>query len=245
MKRFSILLSILLLINACTKNDASSGVHADQTGKGGSMARFALLNDYLYTVDEDALNVFSIATNDKPVFLNKVFIGFQIETLFAYENNLYIGSQSGMFIYNIDDPEVPKQESAVTHFTACDPVVTDGSYAYVTLHSGSTCGSNINALQVYDVSDVQQPILLQQREMLSPKGLGLYHDYLLVCDDEVKIFDVSEPQTLHFVKSIPVSGFDVIIIEDRLLIIGEDGLYQYALHADDIENIQALSAINY
>ena len=245
MRRIFILISVILLVSACKKNDISSGVSADTTGKGGSMARFALLNDYLYTVDDDALNVFSIAANNHPVFLNKVYVGFQIETLFAYENHLYIGSQSGMFIYRVDNPEVPVQEASVAHFTACDPVVTDGNYAYVTLHSGSVCGSSVNALQVYDVSDIQQPVLLQERTMISPKGLGLYHNYLLVCDDEVKIFDVSNPGALQFVKSIPVSGFDVIIIDDHLLVVGEDGLYQYALHAGDMEHIQALSTINY
>lgn len=245
MKKILLFFVLILIIFSCFKNDSSSNESYDNIGKGGSMARFTILNNYLYTVDDGSLNVFSIVENNKPVFLNKVYIGFQIETLFAYDNNLFIGSQSGMFIYSLDNPEIPIQESSVEHFTACDPVVTDGITAYVTLHSESTCGNDLNVLEIYNVSDIQNPILLQTRNMISPKGLGLYNDYLIVCDDEVKIFDVSEPNAMTFVKSIDIQGFDVIIQNNHLIVVGENGLYQYSLDNNDIENLTYLSTIDY
>jgi len=245
MKYLSIILIFSLVVFGCSNADNSISQSAESVGKGGSMARFTILNNYLYTVDDASLNVFSIATNNNPVFLNKVYIGFQIETLFSYDNNLFIGSQSGMFIYSLENPEVPTRESAIEHFTACDPVVTDGEFAYVTLHSDSNCGNELNVLEIYDVTDIEAPVLLQTRNMISPKGLSLYHNYLLVCDDELKIFDVTEPNAMAFVKSIDINGFDVIIQNDHLIVVGEEGLYQYILNNNNIGNITYLSTINY
>lgn len=229
---------------ACDNSDSSTSPNAE-VGQGGSTARFAIVGGYLYTVDLDKLNVFSISDVNNPVLVNEVYIGFNIETLFSFESNLFIGSQSGMYIYNIDNPEVPTQQSEINHFTACDPVVTDGNYAYVTLHSDSTCGNNINSLEIYKVEDIQNPILIESRTMVQPKGLGIFNNYLIVCDDEVKIFDITNPENMVFSTSINISGFDVIIKNDKLIVVAEDGLYQYRLDSANINNIITLSVINY
>jgi hypothetical protein len=151
-----------------------------------------------------------------------------------------------MFIYSVENPETPDYESEVSHFTSCDPVVTDGEFAFVTLHSGTTCGNDLNVIQTYDVTDIQNPILLEQRNMISPKGLGLYNNYLFVCDDEIKIFDISPlPDNMSFVSSISVEAFDVIIQDNHLITIGEDKLSQYHLNPDDITDINLLSTIDF
>jgi len=243
MKYLSILVISILLIGC--SNDSDSSASEQSTGKGGSLARFTILGDYLYTVDENNLNVFSISDSNNPVFLNEVFIGFRIETLFAYNNVLFVGSQNGMFIYSLENPEVPKKEAAVEHFTSCDPVVSDGEFAYVSLHSNSICGNNTNVLEIYNVSDIQNPVLIEQRNMISPKGLGLYNDYLILCDDEVKIFNVSDAGNMTFSKSIDISGFDVIIQNNHLIVVGKNSLSQYTLDPTNIENITHLSTMNY
>ena len=238
------LIIISFLFIGCSNADSGPNAQS-KTGKGGSMARFAIVGNYLYTVDDSSLNVFSIVEDANPVFVNEVYVGFRIETLFAYNTDLFVGSESGMFIFSLENPEVPVQESSIQHFTACDPVVTDGEFAYVTLHSESTCGNNINMLEVYNVADIQNPILLHQRNMMSPKGLGLYNDYLLICDDELKIFDVTDPQNMTLASSINIVGFDVIIQNNHLIVVGAEGLYQYSLDPDNINNITHLSTISY
>ncbi len=242
--RYLSILIISIFFIGCSNDSDSSGAE-QSTGKGGSLARFTILGDYLYTVDENNLNVFSISDNNNPVFLNEVYIGFRIETLFAYNNVLFVGSESGMFIYSLENPEVPKKESSVEHFTSCDPVVTNGKYAYVSLHSNSNCGNNTNLLEIYNVTDIQNPILVEQRNMVSPKGLGLYNDYLILCDDELKIFDVSDPEKMTFSKSIDISGFDVIIQNNHLIVVGKNSLSQYTLDPTNIENITHLSTMDY
>jgi len=230
MKKYLYILLLSLATISCESDTSNSEAQAPGTdGQGGSLARFTLKGDYLYTVDDFDLNVFNVADLKDPVKVNSVPIGFNIETLFGYKDYLYIGSQNGMFIYSLENPEFPSQLSSVEHFTACDPVIANDTHAFVTLHSTVVCGNDLNVLEIYDVTNVTEPVLLNSRNLTFPKGLGLYGDFLFVCDDEIKIFDVSNPAESKLVTSIKRSAFDVIIRNDLLIAIGESGLYQYQL----------------
>jgi hypothetical protein len=239
MKKYISLLIILALTVACQSDSSEQAQAEGGDGQGGSLARFTLKGDYLYTVDNFDLNVFNVADTKDPVKVNTVPIGFDIETLFGYKEYLYVGSQNGMFIYSLENPEFPEKLSSVEHFTACDPVVANDNYAFVTLHSNTFCGNELNVLEVYDVTDLTNPVLLNSRNLTSPKGLGLYGDYLFVCDDEIKIFDVSNAAESKLVASINRSAFDLIIRNDLLIAIGESGLFQYSLAPDEEAGVKA------
>src|SRR5690606_15073202 len=49
------------------------------TGQGGSLARFKIVEDYLYAVDSHNINVFNISDLDNPQALEDVYAGFDIE----------------------------------------------------------------------------------------------------------------------------------------------------------------------
>jgi len=245
MKKTLYIITALILFSCSSDSSLNGSESSNFIGQGGSLASFTIVGDYLYTVDDTSLNVFSITNIENPVKVNDVSIGFRIETLFSYKQYLYIGSVDGMFIYSIDNPEEPQYKSEVQHFTACDPVVANSTHAYVTLHSNTDCGNDTNLLEIYDVSDVLNPVLISSRNLTNPIGLGLYNDYLFVCDDEVKIFDVSNPEVSQLVTTINKDVFDVIIKDNLLILIGENGLYQYSLDENNIESITQLSAISF
>ncbi|NBL64530.1 hypothetical protein GV828_04865 [Flavobacterium sp. NST-5] len=223
--------------------DSDSNSRID--GVGGSLAIFALSGNYLYTVDESKLNVFSLLNQNEPVKVNDIPIGWNIETLFANGDKLYIGSRNGMFIYSIANPENPVKLSEAQHFTACDPVVANDTHSFVTLHSNTNCGNNLNVLMVYETTDATNPQLIHQRNLVSPKGLGLYDNYLFVCDDVIKIFDVRNPENPVLVKSLNVQAFDVIITGNNLFTIGENDLQRFSLNPSDVNDIEHLSQINF
>lgn len=240
MKNFLYIFPLIAVFYSCqSDSSANEALAPTSDGQGGSFARFALKDDYLYTVDAFDLNVFNISDTEDPVAVNKVSIGFAIETLFSYKDYLYIGSETGMFIYGLENPEFPEKLSSVQHFTACDPVIANDTHAFVTLHSNSFCGNDINVLEIYDVTDVTEPVLLNSRNLSFPRGLGLYGNYLFVCDDEIKVFDVSIPEESTLVTSISRNAFDVIIRNDLLIAIGESGLYQYSLAPDEDNGVVA------
>lgn len=64
-------------------NDAVAFNSADggNTGTGGSMARFNIGGDFLYTVGRSDLQVFDISNLSNPQKLNSHHVGWQIETI--------------------------------------------------------------------------------------------------------------------------------------------------------------------
>jgi hypothetical protein len=243
MKHLKVLLLVFILMGCSNDGDNSTPNSSD--GTGGSLAIFALKENYLYTVDNAKLNIFSLVNTSQPSKVNEINIGFNIETLFSYGTYLFIGSRNGMFIYSLENPENPVKLSSAQHFTACDPVISNGTHSFVTLHSNTRCGNNINVLQIYNTANPSNPILVHQRNLIHPKGLGLYHNYLMVCDDDLKIFDIQNPNEPILVKAINKDCFDVIIKGDDLYAIGENGLYRYLLNQNNITNVILKSEITF
>jgi hypothetical protein len=230
-------------------NQVASNITATANGNfgtGGSMARFTLYDNYLYTVNNYTLKLFNISTPTAPSQENEINIGWNIETIFPYEGKLFIGSRTGMYIYSLSNPSNPKYISQFRHSSSCDPVVVEGDYAYVTLRAGNLCGDSESQLDVIDISDIQKPTFLKSYPMVEPYGLGIDDSVLFVCDGNagLKIYNASDPLKISQNKLAEYSNintFDVIPLGNVLLLIGADGLYQYDY--SDLENITQLSFI--
>jgi hypothetical protein len=216
-------------------------------GIGGSMARFTIVNQTLYTVGTSRLNVFDIFTPGNPVKLNTVEINWGIETIFPYKNNIFIGANNGMHIYDVSDPSAPQYVSTFAHVRSCDPVVVNDSIAFVTLRSGTTCEGFSNQLDIIDIKNLANPLLIKSYPMLNPHGLGLDSATLFICEGSfgLKVYDASDIYNIdqHQLKFIEnVYAFDVIPYNKILLLTGEDGLYQYDY--TNISDIKLLSQIS-
>ena len=215
-------------------------------GKSGSMARFKIIDNYLYVIGATDLTLFDIGfiSKDKlPVKIKTIEIGRDIETVFKLNSNLFIGSRSGMFIYDVSDPLFPKFTSSFVHFKACDPVVADENYAYVTLRAGSQCGTTLESqLQIIDIKNIKKPKLLVTYPLENPYGLGVHKDFLFICDgtNGLQVFDKSDPTNLkqlaHFKD---IESYDVIPLSKSLLMIGDNSLVQYEFA--DQKNLNLLS----
>lgn len=236
------LLTFFVLLSCSTDSNSTAG---NSDGQGGSLAIFALKNNYLYSVDVATLNVFSLLNEQQPVKVNSIQIGFDIETIFSMDDYLFIGSRSGMFIYSIADPENPIKLSQVQHFTACDPVVANATHSFVTLNSNRFCGNNTNILQIYNTTKLSKPLLVHSRNLVAPKGLALYNNYLFVCDDVIKIFNITDPVEPVLAANIDRECFDLIIRGNQLFAIGNSGLYRYELNPSDITDIKFKSQVTF
>jgi len=231
-----------------TSNSQNSG--SNDVGIGGSLARFTIANNHLYTVDNNDLHLFDLGNEGTPQVGETLNIGWGIETIFPYDNKLFIGSQNGMEIYDIETPSAPNRLGGYSHFTSCDPVFVKDNYAYVTLRSGTTCnGSTINQLDLLDISNITNPRLLESFDMDNPHGLSIDGDNLFLCEGEhgLKVFDIEDPEELdrnriEYLKSI--HAVDVISVpgeSNTLLVIGNDGLHQY--NYDNPNRLRLLSTI--
>lgn len=224
----------------------SSGVSNSGIGVGGSMARFTLYDEVLYLIDNSNIKIFNVQNSANPLFIKDMYINWGIETLFPYEDKLFIGSTSGMMVYSLTNPLEPKFISNFSHLTACDPVVVEGNYAYVTLRGGNLCGAVSSQLDVINISNIESPQLVKVYPMDEPNGLGIDSNTLFVCDGNsgLKIYNASDPYKIseNLLVAYPeINAFDVIPLGRVLVMIGIDGLYQYDY--SNVNNIQQLSHI--
>ncbi len=230
---------ILLSATAGNPGTGSSGI-------SGSITRFAISGDYLYVYDQGKLSPIDISNPQFPVAVSPLLVQANVETLFPHENYLFMGTTTGMLIYSLANPEVPAYLSGVSHMRACDPVVVQDNYAYVTVRSNSFCGGSINQLQVIDISNIQSPVLKKTFEMKSPHGLGIDGQTLFICDGDagLKIYDASQPEESgnHLVEKYgKIKAIDVIPFNNTAIVIGENGIFQYDY--SNRKNITLLSEI--
>jgi hypothetical protein len=213
---------------------SQSPIPSTGSGTGGSSARFTIVNDRLYAVTQSEMKLFSLKNPSKPTNDGSVNLGFGIETIFPYKNMLFLGTTTGVQIWDNKVPSAPKYISRLDHARACDPVVVENDIAYVTLRSVSNfgvCGAALaNQLDVIDVSNPASPILKKVYPMESPYGLGIDNKKLFICEGKkgLKTFDATNildiKQLQHFKD---MDAYDVIPLNKNLMMIGKDGLYQY------------------
>lgn len=202
----------------------------DQSGQGGSLARFMIVDKYLYCIDLSSLVVFSIADSGKPIFKERVYIGWDIETIFNKDSLLFIGGRNGMYVYTISNPEKPKQLSQFTHSRGCDPVVVDDTVAYVTIRDGNSCGVGSNQLLIIGVGNVLKPVLLSTYQCSNPYGLAVNNKHLYLCDGTqgLKIFDMKNFVTLEQKTVVQeIIPHDVIIHNGILYVIADNKVSLY------------------
>ncbi|MDT0641306.1 hypothetical protein RM553_00545 [Zunongwangia sp. F363] len=232
---------IVFFDNAAEVSYSSGG---GNSGTGGSMARFKIVSDYLYAVDQQSIMVFDISSLTDPQKLSEEYVGWDIETIFNEKDHLYLGSTTGMYIYSIEDPEKPAFVSRVQHVMGCDPVVVKDDIAYVTIRGGNWCGQEESELVLIDVSDKAAPQTLGAYVMENPYGLGVREDKLFVCDGTagLKVYDLTNTPDLvladHFQD---VNTYDVIPLEDVLLMIGDNILNQYNYKNNEVNLISSFS----
>lgn len=229
---------MLMMAAGDMSNKANSGV----PGISGSMARFTIVNDYLYTVGYSELSSFNISNPLSPSLVKKNDIGWNIETIYPFKDKLFIGSSSGIFIYSVANPSSPGKLGQFSHVRSCDPVIADDNYAYVTLRSGTICEGFTNQLEVLNVANPLSPSLVKTYSMTNPHGLSKDGNLLFICDgdDGVKVYDAADVTALRLKNTIQLKGtYDVIAFNKKAIIVTNDGLYQY--DCTDVNNIKLLS----
>jgi hypothetical protein len=220
------LFAVLLSLSCSKSNDASLGRNG--AGKAGSLARFALVGDHMYAVTLTDLKILDIVAEDNPIYKGTFYIGADIETIFPLEKTLFIGSETGMSMFDVNEPLNPKRISRYTHIRSCDPVVANDKLAFVTLSTNSTsCSRGVNQLDIVDIQDKEQPKLLRTYTMVKPLGMSLSNNDLFVCDDVVKWFDISRGSELVAKGIINERANDAIVNGNILMLVGENGLSQY------------------
>jgi hypothetical protein len=117
---------------------------------------------------------------------------------------------------------------------SCDPVLPNGSFAYVTLRSTNQdgCTGEENSLTVVDISNIHDPDDVMIVPMNSPYGMCIQNNNLFVGEgtNGISIFNITTPSAPVVEMSFPYEIYDVMPhpnAADRILTAGPEGLSQY------------------
>lgn len=239
MKKIILLSLSIILLGACD-GEISDSTNLPGTGQGGSLARFAISDDFMFAVNGQSLKVFSLSDPENPRLLSSSNIGVNVETIFLRDSaTMFIGSTDGMFIYDISNAPAISHLSTYRHVTSCDPVVANQNYAYVTLRSSvnsNACARGVNQLDILDISDLRMPQEVNSISMQHPIGLGLYGDTLLVCDGGVKVFSTVDPRNPYLITTQPeIDAVDIIPYGKQMIISTTTGFEQYEYHKGELK----------
>jgi len=186
-----LIIAFVILLQSCSKSNDSASLSNSSSGNstGGSMARFTLVGNYLYTINSQTLKTFNVSNPASPVLENTVSVGPAIETIFPFKGNLYIGSTTTLYVYSLNNPGKPAALSATSYqlpFRGGDPVVTNDSLAYSSIRNTSGVGS---LLYVSDVKNPQATRVLNQIPFSATTyGLGLADTALYICGHRAGLF---------------------------------------------------------
>lgn len=238
MKKILPLFLLLSLIWSCDKTgaDATSAMAAaGGNGSGGSLARFTLFGNFLYTVDKQSLRVYDVSNPAQPVFRRTVPVGFDVETIYPFKDKLFIGSTTVVHIFDITDPAAPqKLAEAISPevMRRCDPVVAKDTVAFATLRTDGPCGGTQSILAVYDIKDATKPKQRGSAPVNAPYGLGYSDNALYVCSatEGLVVFDISAAYTPVRKRQVLAGNsrfIDVIPYGNVLVCWLHDGLALY------------------
>jgi hypothetical protein len=243
MKKIGFIISAMALMLLCNCANEDAGVDTVNlgpgTGVGGSSARFSIVGNYMYILGSSKLRVIDLTDAAQPEEVSESAIPDILETIYNDGENLFIGAQNGMYVYSLADPLNPKYISRFTHQTACDPVITNGHIAYLTIRNGQSCRWNtLNRLIAVDISDLENPIQSFSIAMENPRGLAIYNGSLYVGEGSrgLKKFDLTNPYKPAldtFYRSIPCN--DLIGLPTKLLITESNGVSQFELENDSLK----------
>lgn len=252
---FSILSMVLLF--SCASDGDAVAPQGSETGVGGSYARFMVVGDFMYIVDNTTIKTFNIENEADPNLVDAQDIAEGIETIFNLGDRLFIGSSTGLYLYTIAVDGIPQRQGEFLYSNfnfpifPCDPVVANDTYAYVTLNTTAEverCRRTeqvlVNQLNIFNVEDIQNPSLVATYDMYNPKGVGLDGKTLFLCENAqgLKIYNVEDPTNIQLIAHFDdFTAFDVIPLGGLLLVVGPDNLYQFDY--SDLNNIVKVSEI--
>lgn len=216
------------LLTSCSKDSAENTA---ENGKSGSITRFAVYQNFMYVLNQNEVQTYDITQKNQPVLVHRLPTDYGLETITIYDNTIFLGSTTALYILNISTPAAPsilsKTERLFEISRGCDPVVVKDHYAFSTIKIiQNVCGnvSSQSALVVYDISNLSAPQVLNTYPLNMPNGLGYKDNYLFICDegsDNLRVFDISNPEALEERTDLEVSlsdPYDLIIDGHRMIV---------------------------
>lgn len=213
---------------------ATSGGGSESTGSGvgGSYAIFAVIDSFLYFINNQSIVTMDISDPAMPRKISETAVAWSIETLFPTKDYLFIGGTNGMYVMNRSNPSSPALISTITHFRARDPVVVQDTMAYVTLRAAADPWAGVDELMVVSLGSILSPKLVREIPLPTPYGLAAGDSLLYVAQGQGgwTLFSLADPRNPAVVQKWSVPEVkDFIWSGDRLYAMCFDRVNIYSV----------------
>jgi hypothetical protein len=201
------------------------------SGSGGSYAIFAVIDSFLYYINDRSIITMDISNPASPEKISETYVSWDIETLFPTRQYLFIGGKNGMFVMDRSTPSHPVQIGSITHFRARDPVVVQDTMAYVTLRAAAPW-AGVDELMVVNLASITNPKLIKEMPLPTPYGLSIKDSLLYVAqgNNGWTLFGLADPHNPAVLQqwSTPAAR-DFIWTGDRLFMMCFDRVRIYSV----------------
>jgi hypothetical protein len=237
--------------NIIPKSAVPASFAGNSNDVSGTVNRITQSQEHVYMVNSNKMAVITDNGSFQQV-QQLIPLTEGTETIFPYEDKLFLGSRTQMNIYDASNPQAPSQVYAFEHATSCDPVLATEEVAYITLRTAdfSECPGNTNALVVLDIENLQSPKEEKEIAMESPYGMTTIGNKLFVGEGEngLSIFDITNKKDPKLLSKLDdIKAYDIIAHPSDatlILIAATDGLSQYTMD-DGSLNLVINSRIDY
>lgn len=233
---------IMLSFNACLKQRDEPIWLEDISNIIAPLPISTVYQNYLYRVDNDYLYIYDVSVAAQPRFVKKTAVSSGIATIFI-NKYLFLGTSSGLLIYDLANPEIPSYIRKYVAVASCDPIAFKGDFAFVTLSKQGQCRRGVNELHVLDMTNINAPNQIAKYSYKNPHGIAIQGNYLYLCegDSGLRVLNISDMQDIKTVNTIEnIDVIDAIAKDGILTLQGPKGVYQYNYTSDSV-NIKQIS----
>lgn len=230
-------------------DDVHYNTYVGPFAKSTTLPIFAEYRDLLFVNTFNSL--YTIRLSEKEPTKNDEVANsyFFCESIFTYKDFLFLRSPTSTYI---TPSKLPINHDQIVYTNNINlesyiDISNDLLFSTYTQHKYlSSVHSQTHQLLVYDISNGNISDEIASYALTSPKGLAIENEILFICDDGLKVFQVQQTGELtidlltHY-KTIH-GGKPTFLGKNTLLLIADDGLYQYDY--SNLKEIKLLSKLS-
>jgi hypothetical protein len=239
--RCTLLALLAFCLTRCEKSTEAFAAGGGST-KNGSLSRVITVGNYLYAVDDSRLKTVNASSPASLQVTDTKEVGTQLQTIFFYNGQLYIGSATTMYVYDVSaNPARPAKTTEFVYpvlIEPRDPIIAFDSVIYSTVTSGAGGGS----FRVFNNKDVRNPILVNNLPLPEPRGMDRVDSTLYLCDGRfgLRLFNIRQPYNPQLVATVDENNvltggmaqndyYDVLAVPPLLFCYTAGALLHYSI----------------
>ena len=177
-----------------------------------------VLGDYAYCVFRNGMTIVDISDPSSPFTIGQVYCqGEGVDIEIAGDYAFVSDSYSGIVIIDISVPESPQIIGSCETEGYVRNVSVQGDYAYI---------AGEHAISVFDLSNIEDPVLIGNIDMWSPQDIIAEGDYAFVASQGfgLRVVDISDPELPREVGSYDPSGscFALDLVDEYVYLADND-----------------------